>query len=319
MVATLSSSNHENCQIIGVGAQVKGWQDNVDGPVLADRLCSLSSFSFDTAAADYAPVDVAQGNTRSKCSISSSFSFDLAMDDDLSLVGPKGNFIELFRRLHQDGVDHLLMERALNDFLTAFELLSSLPPSISVFGGARVKPGSRDYELAEQVGVELGKLGFGVITGGGPGVMEAAAKGGKSVGASCVGLNIVLPHEQFPNPYLDQMVEFEHFFSRKVMFVQLSQGFICCPGGFGTLDELFEVLTLRQTGKMSSLPVVLLGREFWEPQMSFLRDQMLSRGYISQSDFDNIFVTDSPQDAAAFIARHKPAINSIGDNSRGLC
>jgi uncharacterized protein (TIGR00730 family) len=307
MVVTSSVPGHENPHFVGANAPVDGWLDLVTSAAISGRFCSLASFSFDVSATDDALVQTAEVLTLSSSAVPTSFLEDPLMYDAASLAGPKRNFLELFRRLHQDGVDHLLMERALNDFLTAYELLSKLPPSISVFGGARVKPGSRDYELAEQVGVELGKLGFGVITGGGPGVMEAAAKGGKSVGASCVGLNIILPHEQFPNPYLDQIVEFEHFFSRKVMFVQLSRGFICCPGGFGTLDELFEVLTLRQTGKVPTLPVVLLGREFWEPQMNFLRDQMLSRGYISQQDFDNIFVTDSPQEAAAFIARNQPA------------
>jgi uncharacterized protein (TIGR00730 family) len=197
-----------------------------------------------------------------------------------------------------------MMEQTLHDFLDAFETLRHIPPGVSVFGGARVKPGTADYQLAEQVGIELGKLGFCVITGGGPGVMEAAAKGAKAVGATSVGLNIALPHEQLPNPFLDHMVEFEFFFSRKVMFVKLSCGFIGCPGGIGTLDELFEILTLRQTGKMEHTPVVLLGSEFWNPAIEFMRDKMLQRGYISQSDLDNIFVTDSPFDAASFIARH---------------
>ena len=213
---------------------------------------------------------------------------------------------ELFHRLNQDVVDRPMMETALDDFLDAFEVLSHLPPSVSVFGGARVRPGTLDYALAEQVGLELGKLGFGVITGGGPGVMEAAAKGGKQAGATCAGLTIKLPHEQATNPYLDVSVEFDYFFSRKVMFAKLSRGFIGCPGGFGTLDEIFEVLTLRQTGKMPELPVVLLGRDFWEPQMRFLKEQMLPRGYISQHDFDSILVTDSPADAASFMMRHAP-------------
>jgi uncharacterized protein (TIGR00730 family) len=197
-----------------------------------------------------------------------------------------------------------MMEIALDDFLDAFEVLRHLPPSISVFGGARVKEGTPDYALAEQVGLELGRLGFGIITGGGPGVMEAAAKGGKAAGATCAGLLIKLPHEQVTNPYLDVAVEFDYFFSRKVMFAKLSEGFIGCPGGFGTLDELFEILTLRQTGKMPHLPVVLLGKEFWEPQVKFLREQMLTRGYISQNDLGNIFVTDSPAEAARFIKQH---------------
>jgi len=213
---------------------------------------------------------------------------------------------ELFQHLAHDAVDQPMMERALKDFARAFTVLEGLPPSITVFGGARVKPGSLDYEMAEKVGEAIGSLGFGIITGGGPGVMEAAAKGGKKAGAVCAGLNIKLPHEQHANPYLDVAVDFDYFFSRKVMFAKLSEGFVVCPGGFGTLDELFEVLTLRQTGKMPHLPIVLLGKEFWEPQVEFLKSQALARGYVTQADLDGIFVTDSPKDAAAFIADHAP-------------
>jgi len=213
---------------------------------------------------------------------------------------------ELFHRLNQGSVDHTMMERALDDFLDAFEALHHLPPSVSVFGGARVKPGTPEYEMTREMGVKLGELGFGVITGGGPGVMEAAARGGKEAGATTVGLNINLPHEQDPNPYLDLMVDFDYFFSRKVMFAKLSQGFVAGPGGFGTIDELFEILTLRQTGKMPHLPVVLLGKEFWEPWVALLKDKMLSMGYISQRDLDDIFVTDSPTEAAAFVLKHAP-------------
>jgi len=213
---------------------------------------------------------------------------------------------DIFQSLSQGAVDQPMLERALRDFANAFTLLENLPPSISVFGGSRVQPGTRDYELAERVGAELGRHGFGIITGGGPGVMEAAAKGGKGVGAICAGLNIRLPHEQFANPYLDLSVDFEYFFSRKVMFAKISEGFVVCPGGIGTLDELFEVLTLRQTGKMLPLPIVLLGEDFWAPQIAFMRDQMLSRGYISERDITDILVTDSPAHAAAFIAKHVP-------------
>jgi hypothetical protein len=201
-----------------------------------------------------------------------------------------------------------MLERALQDFANAFTVLEKLPPSVSVFGGSRVKPGTRDYELAEKVGAELGLRGFGIITGGGPGVMEAAAKGGKGVGAICAGLNIHLPHEQRANPYLDLSVDFEYFFSRKVMFAKISEGFVVCPGGIGTLDELFEVLTLRQTGKMLPLPIVLLGEDFWAPQIAFMRDQMLSRGYISERDISDMLVTDSPEEAASFVRERAPKV-----------
>jgi hypothetical protein len=199
-----------------------------------------------------------------------------------------------------------MMERALADFARAFTLLEGLPPMVTVFGGARVKPGSQDYALGEDVGYEIGLKGFGIISGGGPGIMEAAAKGGKKAGVVCAGLNIRLPHEQHANPYLDVTVDFDYFFSRKVMFAKLSEGFVVCPGGFGTLDEMFEVLTLRQTGKMPNLPVVLLGKSFWEPQLKFLREEMLTRGYIAPHDLDGIFVTDSPAEAAAYIAKRAP-------------
>jgi uncharacterized protein (TIGR00730 family) len=210
---------------------------------------------------------------------------------------------EIFHSLSHGCVDRSMLERALRDFVSAFTVLENLPPSISVFGGSRVRPGSTDYLLAEGVGAALGSLGFGIITGGGPGVMEAAAKGGKSVGAICAGLNIRLPHEQVANPYLDLSVDFEYFFSRKVMFAKISHGFVVCPGGIGTLDELFEVLTLRQTGKMPPLPIVLLGKDFWAPQIAFMRDQMLTRGYISERDISDMLVTDSPAEAASFVAK----------------
>lgn len=210
------------------------------------------------------------------------------------------------------GVDREMMVETLKDFSEAFSKLSNLPPSITVFGGARVMPGSVDYQLAVDVGTEIGNLGYGIITGGGPGVMEAAVLGGRLAGAVCVGLNIRLPHEQQPNPWLDHSVDFDYFFARKVMFAKLSEGFVVCPGGFGSLDELFEILTLRQTCKMPHMPVALLGKSFWEPLMTFLKEQMLARGYISDEDFDQIFVTDSPKEAADFVHQHawrKPVIS----------
>lgn len=212
-------------------------------------------------------------------------------------------FYRSLAKYDTSAIDHAMMEKAFEDFARAFIALEHIPLSIAVFGGARAQPGSADYQRAHEVGLEIGKHGYGVITGGGPGIMEAASRGGKEAGTICVGLNIVLPKEQKPNPYLDVVADFEYFFPRKVMFAKLSEGFIALPGGFGTIDEIFEILTLRQTGKMPQVPVVLVGHEYWDPLLNFIRDQMLAKGYISEHDLAQITVTDSAQEAVEICHR----------------
>jgi uncharacterized protein (TIGR00730 family) len=174
---------------------------------------------------------------------------------------------------------------------------------VTVFGSARVREGDAEYELAREVGGALSRIGFTVMTGGGPGVMEAANRGAKEAGGHSVGCNIELPHEQMPNPYLDISVDFSYFFVRKVMLVKYSYAFVVMPGGFGTVDELFEALTLIQTGKVSNFPVVLMGTEFWGPLLQQL-DEMADEGLISPGDLDLLLATDDVDEAIRHITEN---------------
>jgi uncharacterized protein (TIGR00730 family) len=174
-------------------------------------------------------------------------------------------------------------------------------PCVTVFGSARFAPNHEYYELAHEMGKELVLKGFAVMTGGGPGIMEAANKGAKSVGGHSLGCNITLPIEQRPNPYLDEWMEFKYFMVRKFMLAKYSYGFIAMPGGFGTLDELFGVLTLIQTKKMRNFPVVLVGKSFWEPLRNLIEDRLVDTKTIDLEDTKTIHFTDSPQEAALFI------------------
>jgi uncharacterized protein (TIGR00730 family) len=185
------------------------------------------------------------------------------------------------------------------EFIEGFGALAELGPAIAVFGSARTRPGDTTYEQAEQTGRTLVEAGFAVITGGGPGSMEAANKGASEAGGVSVGLGIELPFESGLNPWSDIGVNFRYFFARKTMFVKYSQGFIVLPGGFGTLDELFEALTLAQTGKVTSFPVVLLGTSYWSGLIGWLRETALAQGTIKQIDLDMLKVTDDVDEAVA--------------------
>jgi hypothetical protein len=187
------------------------------------------------------------------------------------------------------------------EFIRAFRTLHFLGPCVTVFGSARFAEDHPYYLLAREVGRKLGEVGFTVMTGGGPGIMEAANRGAREVGAMSVGCNIKLPQEQQPNPYLDRWMEFEYFFVRKVMLVKYSYAFVVCPGGFGTLDEIFETATLIQTGKIRNFPVVLMGKAFWQPLMDFLRETMVKAGTIDAHDYDRLLLTDSPTEAVEHI------------------
>ena len=193
--------------------------------------------------------------------------------------------------------------RVTREMLRGFRQLHFVGPCVTVFGSARVREGDSEYELAREVGAAMSRLGFSVMTGGGPGVMEATNRGAKEAGGHSIGCNIVLPHEQAANPYVDVSVEFSYFFVRKVMLVKYSYAFVVMPGGFGTVDELFEALTLIQTGKVSDFPVVLMGREFWAPLLAQL-DEMVDEGMIDRSDLDLLLVTDDLAEAEAHITRH---------------
>lgn len=192
--------------------------------------------------------------------------------------------------------------RIQGEFIEGFGALANLGPAISVFGSARTQPGAPEYEQAREVGRRLSEAGFTVVTGGGPGAMEAANRGAKEGGGVSVGLGIELPHEQGMNAWIDLGVDFRYFFVRKVMFLKYSQGFVVAPGGLGTLDELFEALTLVQTGKVTAFPVVLLGRDFWSPLVDWIRDTLVTRGMINAVDIHLLQVADTPEEAVALVA-----------------
>lgn len=194
--------------------------------------------------------------------------------------------------------------KIMGEFVEGFESLRPVWPAVSVFGGARVARGHPYYEDASRVARALAKAGFSIITGGGPGVMEAANRGAREAGGQSIGLNIKLPWEQRANEHVETHLLFDYFFVRKVMFVKYSCGFVGLPGGFGTLDEIFEAITLKQTGKMPPFPVVLFGQAFWEGLLEWLSDEPLRLGAISASDLALFHVTDSPEEVAERIAEH---------------
>lgn len=186
--------------------------------------------------------------------------------------------------------------KIMGEFVNGFEKMSAIGPSVSIFGSARTKPEHKYYKLAEEVASKIVEAGYGVITGGGPGIMEAGNKGAHLAGGTSVGLNIELPFEQHDNPYIDsdKSLDFDYFFVRKVMFVKYSQGFVVMPGGFGTLDELFEAITLIQTNKIEKFPIILVGTEFWEGLMGWVKTTLLdSFGNISPGDIDLIHLVDT--------------------------
>jgi uncharacterized protein (TIGR00730 family) len=188
------------------------------------------------------------------------------------------------------------------EFLQGFAAVERIGrPAVSVFGSARIQADHPAYAAGREVGRRLAEAGFAVVTGGGPGVMEAANRGAREGGGLSVGFNIELPHEQHSNPYLDINVTFHHFYARKTMFVKAAEGFVILPGGFGTLDELFEALTLIQTGKVRHFPVVLYDSAYWGPLLEWIQKRLLADGMISTEDLDLLTVTDSPVDAVATI------------------
>lgn len=193
--------------------------------------------------------------------------------------------------------------KVMAEFVDGFEKLSKIGPCVSIFGSARSKPESADYKMAEEIAAKLVRHGYGVITGGGPGIMEAGNKGARSENGKSVGLNIELPHEQGNNIYIDpdKLISFDYFFVRKVMFVKYSQGFIVMPGGFGTLDELFEAITLIQTQKIGRFPIVLVGKDFWSGLMDWVKGTMLAHGKISPGDLDLINLVETPTEAVKVI------------------
>ncbi len=191
-----------------------------------------------------------------------------------------------------------------SEFLAGFQAVQRIDrPAVSIFGSARVAAGTPTYEAARHTARLFAEAGLAVVTGGGPGVMEAANRGAREAGGLSVGFNILLPHEQGINPYCDIAVTFHHFYARKTMFVKAAEGFVIFPGGFGTLDELFESLTLIQTGKIGTFPVVLMNSDYWDEMLEWVRDEMLADGLVSPADLELLFVTDDPAEAVERVVR----------------
>jgi len=194
--------------------------------------------------------------------------------------------------------------KIMGEFVEGFETLRPIWPAVSIFGSARLRPGHPYYKQAVKVAAALSAAGFSIITGGGPGVMEAANRGARKGRGRSIGLSIELPKEQEPNPYADLKLEFEYFFARKVMFVKYASGFVALPGGFGTLDEMFEALTLKQTGKIHDFPVVLFGTKFWAGLVHWIKQRLLAEKMISRHDLDLFVVTDDVDEVVHVIERH---------------
>jgi uncharacterized protein (TIGR00730 family) len=202
----------------------------------------------------------------------------------------------------REHAERLHVQQIADEFYEGFNTVADLPePAVTIFGSARVREGHPVYAEARAVGRRFAESGFVVVTGGGPGVMEAANRGAKEGGGLSVGFNIVLPHEQGSNPYLDVSLTFEHFYVRKTMFVKAAEGFVIFPGGFGTLDELYEALTLIQTGKILDFPVVLFDSEYWRGMLDWTQTRLLADGMISPEDWEQLHVTDDPEDAVAYV------------------
>lgn len=217
-------------------------------------------------------------------------------------IPPASNQYEVMQRFRARESWHVL--KIMAEFVESAEELLGIEPAVSIFGSARAARDHDDYKLTEDIARRLSDAGFAVISGGGPGIMEAANKGAFYGPAPSVGLNIELPHEQVNNPYQDISLKFSHFFSRKVMFVKHACAYVVMPGGFGTLDELFEVLTLVQTGKSRRIPIILVGSRFWQGLLDWFSDQLVGRGYINPEDLDLICLTDDPAAVVSAIFNH---------------
>lgn len=201
--------------------------------------------------------------------------------------------------------------RIMGEFVQGFEDLAHITHGVAIFGSARTKPDDPEYQAAQETGSLLAQAGYSIITGGGPGIMAAANRGAFETGGTSVGCNIELPHEQSSNPYLTLSLKFKYFFVRKMMFVKYSNAFVIFPGGFGTLDELFEALTLIQTRKIHDFPVVLYGSKYWQPMLDWLRGPMLGEGKIVEEDFRRLHLTDSPAEIVEIVKAYEPSKEPI--------
>jgi uncharacterized protein (TIGR00730 family) len=220
--------------------------------------------------------------------------YELTLDEELLLwLGDESDEVR--------AADAARVHDIAGEFAAGFSALADVGPAVTVFGSARTPPEHPTYELVREVGRCLGRAGYAVITGGGPGLMEAANRGAREAGALSVGCNIELPFEQAPNPYLDIGLRFRHFFARKVMFVRYACAFVICPGGYGTLDELFEALTLIQTGTIRHFPAILLGEGEWEGLLGWLRERALADGRIGPEDLELITLATEPEQVCAIV------------------
>jgi len=208
--------------------------------------------------------------------------------------------------------------RIMGEFVEGFDELASLSRGVSIFGSARSKPNDPDYKAAQETAALLAAEGFAVITGGGPGIMEAANKGAFEAGGLSIGCNIELPFEQRPNPYQTRSLTFKYFFVRKMMFVKYSLGFIIFPGGFGTFDELFEALTLIQTRKIRNFPIILFDSKYWTGMLNWLRDVVLAEGKISEHDFRMLHIVDSPSEVVEIVIRSQSSLTELISDDIGI-
>lgn len=199
--------------------------------------------------------------------------------------------------------DSWMVFKIMGEIVSGYEKMQKIGPCVSIFGSARITPDNKYYLMAEKIAEKITELGFGIITGGGPGIMEAGNKGAREKGGKSIGLNIELPFEQHLNPYIDKLysMDFDYFFIRKLMFIKYSQGFIVMPGGFGTLDELFEALTLIQTHKIGRFPIVLVGSEFWKGLLDWMKNTLLEMKLISEENFTLFRIVDSADEAVSHI------------------
>jgi uncharacterized protein (TIGR00730 family) len=222
------------------------------------------------------------------------------------MTDPDKKIIDAFSERNWNEIktnDSWAIFKVISEFVEAFEKMGRIGPCVSIFGSARTKETDKYYILAEDLAYKITQHGYGVITGGGPGIMEAANKGANRGGGKSVGLNISLPFEEYSNPYIDsdKKIDFDFFFVRKVMFVKYAQGFVVLPGGFGTLDELFEAITLIQTKKIGKFPIVLVGKEFWGGLVDWIKNTLLNNGKISAKDLDLFHLVDSSDEALKII------------------
>ncbi|OCK50538.1 Rossman fold protein, TIGR00730 family [Chryseobacterium sp. CBo1] len=230
-------------------------------------------------------------------------------DESIENTEPDINETKLHNSLREKTWDETITKdswmvfKVMAEFVDGYEKMARIGPCVSIFGSARLKPESKYYQMAVEIAEKITKIGFGVITGGGPGIMEAGNKGAFNAQGKSIGLNIDLPFEQHFNPYINKMysLNFDYFFVRKVMFVKYSQGFIVMPGGFGTLDEFTEALTLIQTNKIGRFPIVLVGTEFWSGLLDWFKETLLHEGMISSDDLDLYRVVDTADEAVAHI------------------